>query len=258
MYFTLYASTSGHNWDILSTRSTTVFCSSSLPLTRSSIASRNASSREASTLRPLRGGSLPVESRYLEGICLCVWKFELHCLWYFVLHAGRSRAELIRPLMVSAHSLALTSHAKSIVLWKLKVRTGYTFSESCFCVQIEFCTTKKQFYVKQKTGVWERRAGFSGRFFCFPEILFGFVLTCFFRQSMCTVWPSDTVIDVVPRSVLALLIVSAPFALSLTVSPSSNVFEQMLQPLNGGHLEFMQINHFPGVLETIYMFIRGT
>ena len=34
-------------------------------------------------------------------------------------------------------------------------------------------------------------------------------------------------IDGVPRSVLALLIVSTPFALSLTVSPSSNVFEQM-------------------------------
>lgn len=59
------SSTSGHNWDILATRSTTVVCSSSLPLTRSSIASRNASSREASTLRPLPGGSLSAESRYL-------------------------------------------------------------------------------------------------------------------------------------------------------------------------------------------------
>jgi len=30
--------------------------------------------------------------------------------------------------------------------------------------------------------------------------------------------------------------------------------------LDGGHLEFMQINHLPGVqkLETFYMFIRGT
>jgi len=115
----------------------------------------------------------------------------------------------------------------------LKVEGAYWihFFWIMLCDQIYFCTTKKQFSVKQKSVVCERTAGFSGRFFCFPGILFGFVLTCFFRQSMCTVWPSDTVIDGVPRSVLALLIVSAPFALSLTVSPSSNVFEQMPQGL---------------------------
>jgi len=125
----------------------------------------------------------------------------------------------VNSACVSAHSSALASHAESIVLWKLNMCTGYTSSESCFVCPNRFLYHKKAVLCKTKVWCLRMKSRFFRTFLLLPRTSI--------RLRIDTLLSAISVHRLalghgnwwLPRSVLALLIVSAPFALSLTVSP---------------------------------------